>query len=128
MRLPRIDFHTGGLGCPICHKELPLPQNLDVTDRTCGCGVVAGLLSKTSVHAQWGIGQDIQPRDGYRVILPYRNTIGLKNYVIFEQPEAMMTLRHSRPHDTKGFREEGRRVRDGLARENRNWGRRSMGA
>jgi hypothetical protein len=128
MRLPRIDFQTGRLGCPICHQNLPLPLSLDARDRTCSCGVVAGLLSKIAVHAQWGVGKDVRPREGYHVILPYRNTTGLEDYVIFEQPDALMSVRHSQPHDVKDYQHaEGRRVRNKLASRRRTWWRRSIG-
>jgi hypothetical protein len=84
--LPRIEFHTGGLGCPICQKELPLPQSPGVRERACDCGVVAILVSESTVHTKWKVGLSIQPREGYRMILPYRKATGGEGYVVFEQP------------------------------------------
>ena len=127
MRLPRIDFRTGGLACPICHSHLPLPLRLSVLDRTCDCGVVARLLPKSAVHAQWGVGLDVQTREGYRSILPYRNTTGLKDYVIFEQPIAPMTIGRDHRQEVRDFREEGRRVRDRLDQERRSRWQRPLG-
>ena len=125
--LPRMDFHTGGLGCPICQKELPLPQSPSVRERTCDCGVVARLVSESTVHTIWQIGQSIQPREGYRTILPYRKATGGEGYVVFEQSEALMTVGRSHRREVKALREEGRRLRDELAHERRSWWQRSMG-
>jgi hypothetical protein len=84
--LPGIDFHTGGLGCPICQKELPLPQSPGVMERACDCGVVAILVSESTVHTKWGLGQSIRPQEGYRTILRYRKAAAGEGYVVFEQP------------------------------------------
>jgi hypothetical protein len=127
MRLPRIDFRSGGLDCPICHSHLPLPLSLSVLDRTCDCGVVARLLSKIAVHAQWGVGLDVQPREGYRSILPYRNVIGLEDYVIFEQPMAPVTIGRDHRRDVEHLRQEGRQVRDRLDQERRSRWQRPLG-
>jgi hypothetical protein len=86
MKAPTIGFHVGRLDCLICHKEMPLPQSASAMRRTCSCGVVARLVSESTVQAQWGIGLDVEPREGYRTILPYRRATEGGSYIIFEQP------------------------------------------
>jgi hypothetical protein len=127
MRLPRIDFHTGGLGCPICQKELPLPQSPGAMERTCDCGVVAGLMSTSAVNAKWQMGLSIQPREGYRIILPYREATGEEGYVVFEQSGAPMTVSRGHRQDMAALRAEGRRLRDELAQGRRSWWQRPLG-
>jgi hypothetical protein len=127
MRLPRIDFHTGGLGCPICQKELPLPQSPAVRERTCDCGVVARLESESAVNAKWRMGLSIQPREGYRLTLPFREATGGEGYVVFEQSGAPMTIGRGHRQDAAALRDEGRRLRDELAQGRRSWWQRSLG-
>jgi hypothetical protein len=96
-------------------------------ERTCECGVVAGLLSKSAVNTKWRMGLSIQPREGYRIILPYREATGEEGYVVFEQSGAPMTIGRSHHLDAKALREEGRRLRDELARGRRSWWERPLG-
>jgi hypothetical protein len=127
MRSPRIDFHAGGLACPICQKDLALPQSPGGMERTCDCGVVAGLLSKSAVNTKWRMGLSIQPREGYRIILPYREATGEEGYVVFEQSGAPMTIGRSHRLDAKALRKEGRRLRGELAQGRRSWWQRPLG-
>ena len=86
MKAPTISFHTGRLECLLCHKDMPLPESANVMERAFPCGVVARLVSIGTAEANWRIGKSVQPREGYRTILPHRRTTDGGSHVIFEQP------------------------------------------